>query len=120
MFRFGWERMEAKLIDKKFVKRRAANRNQTVHYQWWDFMVELPAEAGNKPVRLVIRERTFKLRNMDLGDTVPVLVNRRRTKAAFDLKDPQISTLAAEKLAKAAREAQQVADEERFQQKLSE
>ncbi len=119
MFRWGWDRVEAKLIDQKFVRRRPMNKDRTVHYQAWDYMVEL-REQTTKPIRLVIRERTYNLTNPQVGDVVPIRVNRKRTKAAFDLGDPRIGFGAAQKRSEAARKARQAEDEERFERKLRE
>ena len=76
-------------------------------------MVELPGADG-MPVRLTIKEKTFKLKDPQIGDTVPVLVNRRRTKASFDLKDPRIDAIAALDAREKARKAR---DEARFEAK---
>ena len=116
MFRIGWQRADAKLVDQKFVRRDAYNVKTGPYFQVWDYMVELPGADG-RPVRLVIREKTFKLKLPEVGGTVPVLVNKRRTKAAFDLKDPRID---AEASRKAREAAERDADEARFEQKLRE
>lgn len=56
----------------------------------------------------------------DLGETVPVLVNRRRTKAAFDLDDPSISPDARRKLGEQRHKAKAAAKKAEFEAKLSE
>jgi len=115
MFRIGWDRIDAKLIDKRFVERGSYNVHHSgSSYQVWEFMVEI-AEAGREPVRLLIREKTFKLILPEVGDTVPVLVNRKRTKAAFDLKDPRIDAIGALDRKEKAREAR---DKARFDAKM--
>ena len=116
MFRWGWTRLDAKLIDQKFVRRDAWNAKKPVYYQVWDYMVEVPGPDGD-PKRLVIREKTYKLDLPEVGGTVPVLVNRQRTKAAFDLKDPRID--AAARL-EAKEKARKERDERRFREKLGE
>ncbi len=114
MFRLGWDRIDAKLIDKRFVERGSYNVHHSgSSYQVWEFMVEI-AEAGGEPVRLLIKEKTFKLILPEVGDTVPVLVNRKRTKACFDLKDPRIDAIAALDARAKARKAR---DEARFEAK---
>ena len=115
MFRFGWDRIDAKLIDKRFVERGSYNVHHSgSSYQVWEFMVEI-AEAGGEPVRLLIKEKTFKLILPEVGDTVPVLVNKKRTKAAFDLKDPRIDAIGALERKEKAREAR---DKARFDAKM--
>jgi hypothetical protein len=66
------------------VRRHAYNAKTGPFFQVHDYMVELPGRDGS-PTRLVIREKTFKLK-LPLPATVPVVVNKRRTKAAFDLE----------------------------------
>lgn len=113
MFHRGWERSEAKLVDKRFVKK--ANHSNTLGApEIWEYMVELEGRDG-KPVRLTIREKSFKVVDHQLGVTVPVLVNPPRTEAVFDLKDPRIDAIAARKAKQAAQEA---ADKSRFDAKL--
>lgn len=114
MFRLGWERREAKLIDQRFLERGAYNVHSPVRYQVWEYLVEFHDEGGTT-VRLPIKEKTFKVDLPQLGGTVPILVNRRRTKAAFDLKDPRIDAVGR---LKARERRRKKADRERFEQKL--
>ena len=117
MFHFGWQKVDAKLIDQRFLSRESYNVHHSgSHYQVWEYMVELPG-ADCRPVRLTIEEKTFKLKDPRNGEMVPVLVNRKRTKAAFDLKDPRIDAIAAMKAREKAREAR---DEARFEAKRKE
>ena len=109
--RFGWTKVDAKLIDRKFVRRDSYNVERGIHYQVWDFMVEL----ADPPKRLVIREKTFKVDLPENGNPVPVLVNRRRTKAVFDLDDPRIDAVGR---LKAKEKRRRERDEERFREKL--
>ena len=116
--RLGWEPLEAKLIDQKFVSRDSYNAQHAarVTYQVWDYMVEIPGgDGGHK--RLVIREKSFKLELPEPGGTVPVLVNRQRTKAMFDLSDPRIDAAGIIDRRAARRKAR---DEARFEEKLRE
>ncbi len=39
-----WTQVEAKLIESRFVRRVVQPESET--YQTWDYMVELPGEAG--------------------------------------------------------------------------
>ena len=114
--RFGWGKVEATLIDRKFVRRDSYNVHGGGSYQVWDFMVELP-DPPNRPKRLVIREKTFKVDLPENGGTVPILVNRRRTTAVFDLDDPRIDAVGRlERRRKRRRER----DEQRFEEPLGE
>ncbi len=114
MFHLGWKKVDAKLIDQRFLRRDSYNVHHSgSSYQVWEYMVELPGADG-APVRLTIKEKTFKLKDPQIGDTVPVLVNRKRTKAAFDLKDPRIDAIAALEAREKARRAR---DEARFEAK---
>ena len=114
MFRFGWDHIDAKLIDQRFLRRGDYNVQTPGSYQVWEYIVEL-TEADGRTVRLPIKEKTFKLKLPDIGGTVPVLVNKRRTKAAFDLKDPRIDAIGALEEAEAARKER---DEARFEARL--
>ena len=114
----GWKSVDAKLIDQRFLKRGAyqSEMGGRTPYQVWEYMVELPAEQA-APVRLTIEEKTFKLGQPgpQIGETVPVLVNRKRTRGAFDLKDPRLDWQAARKDREGREKAE---DEVRFQAKL--
>ena len=109
---------------------RGAEQGQQVHperradgpsyvLQVWDFMVEVPGADG-QPTRLVIRVKNPTLDLPELGETVPVLVNRRRTKAAFDLDDPSISPDARRKLGEQRQKANAAAKKAKFEAKLTE
>ena len=114
----GWRPVDAKLIDQRFLKRGAyqSDAGGRTAYQVWEYMVELPAEHG-VPVRLTIEEKTFNLGHPgpQVGETVPVLVNRKRTQAVFNLKDPRLDWQAARK---AREEREKAEDETRFQARL--
>ena len=116
LFRWRWTKLDAKLVDQKFVRRDSYNVKSGGHYQVWDYMVEVPGLDGTRE-RLVIREKTFKLDLPEVGGTVPVLVNRKRTKAAFDLDDPRIDAVGR---LKAREKARKERDERRFREQLEE
>lgn len=114
---FGWDRLEAKLIDQRFVRRDAyqSERGGRTSFQVWEYMVELPLDEGG--TRLLIEEKTFNLGHPgpQIGDAVPIRVNRKRTKAAFDLDDPRLDWQAANERRERAERAE---DEARFKAKL--
>ena len=82
-------------------------------------MVELPGADG-QPTRLVIRVKGAGVDLPELGAMVPVLVNRRRTKTAFDLDDPSISIKARRKLRDQHHKAKAAEKKAKFDAKLSE
>jgi hypothetical protein len=82
-------------------------------------MVEVAGTNG-QPTRLVIRVKNPYLDLPHLGGTAPVLVNRRRTKAAFDLDDPGISPEARRKLGERQGREKAAAKRARFEAKRHE
>jgi hypothetical protein len=117
MFRWGWDRLDARLIDRRFIRRDAYNaHNPSSSYQVWEYLVEF-SDGGGRRVRLPIREKTFKIDVPENGGVVPIRVNRRRTKAAFDLDDPRIDAVGRRDRRAKAKKA---ADEARFKAKLDE
>jgi len=121
MLRIGWEKAQATLVARNRVSKSIHSRGDGPSYVLlvWDFMVEVPGTAG-EPTRLVIRVKNPSLDLPELGATVPVLVNRRRTKAAFDLDDPSISPDARRKLGEQRQKANAAAKKAKFDAKLSE
>ena len=119
MIRIGWERVQATLIDQVLVRKDAyqSEMGGRTPFQVWDYMVEVTGRDG-EPARLVIREKSFEVELPGVGQPVPVLVNRRRTKAAFDLDDPSISTRAKQRIAGEQRKKRQAATRARFDEKL--
>ncbi len=115
MLRIGWQKAQAKFVAQHRVRKSIEAREDGPSYvlQVWDYMVEVEGSDG-EPVRLVIRMRNPSLDLPELGGTVPVLVNRKRTKAAFDLKDPRLDWQAARK---AREERERAEDEARFEAK---
>ena len=114
----GWKPIDAKLIDQRFLRRDAyqSERGGRTPFQVWEYMVELPAEL-EAPVRLTIEEKTFNLGHPgpQIGDTVPVLVNRKRNRAVFNLRDPRLDW---EATLKATEKRERAEDEARFEAKL--
>jgi hypothetical protein len=121
MLRIGWEKAQAKFVARNRVSKSIQGREGGASYvlQVWDFMVEVP-RADGQPTRLVIRVKNPNLDLPDLGATVPVLVNRRRTKAAFDVDDPSISPDARRKLGEQRHKANAAAKKATFEAKRSE
>lgn len=112
------DRVDAKLIDKRFLRREHFQQNevQTTPYTVDEYMVELVGVDG-APVRLLIEEKSYNLNVPPpaVGDTVALLVNEKRTQAVFDRKDPSNDFMAAEGAREAARKDR---DEARFKAKL--
>jgi hypothetical protein len=121
MLRIGGEKAQAKFVARNRVSKSIQGREGGASYvlQVWDFMVEVPGADG-LPTRLVIRVKNPNLDLPDLGATVPVLVNRRRTKAAFDVDDPSISPDARRKLGEQRHKANAAAKKAKFEAKRSE
>lgn len=121
VFRIGWERERATLVAQNRVKKTRVTPERGPAYvlQVWDYMVELPGADG-EPTRLVIRVKNPDLELPQLGGEVPVVVNRRRTKAAFDTDDPTISPSARRKLGEARQKEKAAAKKAAFDAKLHE
>jgi hypothetical protein len=121
MFRIGWQKAQAKFVAQNRVKKSIQGRSDGPSYvlQVWDYMVEVPGTDG-QPTRLVIRVRNPDFDLPELGGTVPVVVNRRRTKAAFDDDDPSISPAARRKLGEQRQKANAAAKQAKFDAKRSE
>jgi hypothetical protein len=121
VLRIGWQTEQARFVAQNRVSKRMAAREDGPSYvlQVWDYMVEVPGRDG-QPTRLVIRVKNPFLDLPELGATVPVLVNRRRTKAAFDMDDPSISHDARRKLGEERQKAKAAAKKAKFQARLGE
>ena len=121
MLKIGWKKAQARLVAQNRVSKSIQGRSDGPSYvlQVWDYMVEVPGTDG-EPTRLVIRVRNPSLDLPELGGTVPVLVNRRRTKAAFDLDDPSISPEARRKLGERQHQEKVAAKKAKFDAKLAE
>jgi hypothetical protein len=63
----------------------------------------------------VIREKTYKLDLPEVGGMVPIRVNKKRTKAAFDLDGTEIDAVGRLERRQKAREER---DKQRFEDKL--
>lgn len=107
LFKLGWDRVEGTYLDTKFVKRKWEAGSK----RWFeinDYLVEI-AGADGRPVRLLIRDRAAFLKLPAPGSAVPLRVNKRRTKAAFDRRgtslDPSVALREHDEARRAADEA---------------
>jgi hypothetical protein len=122
MLRIGWQKTQAKLVAQNRVRKSVESGGEhgpSYILQVWDYMVEVPSADG-QPTRIVIRIKNPHLDLPELGGTVPVLVNRRRTKAAFDNSDPSISYDARRKLGEQRNKTKAAEKKAKFDAKLSE
>ena len=121
MLRIGWEKAQATFVAQNRVSKSIQSRGDGESYVLlvWDYMVEVDGTDG-EPTRLVIRVKNPNLDLPELGGAVPVLVNRRRTKAAFDLDDPSISPAARRKLGEQRSKAKAAEKRAKFDAKRAE
>jgi hypothetical protein len=111
--KFWWDRVDGILLDDKFVERKW-DAGSKRHFVIRDYAVETNDREG-RPVRLVIRDRALFLDLPPRGSSVPLRVNRKRTKAAFDRYNTSIDPSA--NLDEHDRQ-QRAADEARFEATL--
>lgn len=116
VFRFGLQRAQAKLISQYMVKEFFQAGNEPRMVEVWDYLVELPGSDG-QPKRLTIRVRGSGFKLPEPGNMVPVVVNRRRTKAHFDVDDPTISLGAQYRRGAQQRKEQAAVDKAEFEAK---
>jgi hypothetical protein len=60
VFRFGWEHIDAKLIDQRFLRRGDYNVNTPGSYQVWEYLVEFTDANGKNAT--AARKRAEKAR----------------------------------------------------------
>jgi hypothetical protein len=112
LLRFHWDRIEATLVDQRYDKTVGGDPP----LRRYEYMVEVPGLDG-EPVRLTFKEYVVKVDPPPVGERVGLRVNRKRTKAMFDLQDPRVNR----SLKTAAQvDAQRAADKARFREKLNE
>lgn len=114
VFRMGLTKEQAKLLSQYMVKEYVQGGTRPHMVQVWDYLVEVPGRDG-QPVRLTIRVKGLGFDLPEPGNMVSVLVNRRRTKAAFDVDDPRISRGARYERGARQRKAKAAADKEKFE-----
>lgn len=114
VFRRGLTSEQGTLLSSYMVKEFFSGGTEPRMVQVWDHLVEVPGRDG-EPVRLTIRVRGFGFDLPEAGRPVSVLVNRRRTKAAFDPDDPKISLGARHDRHASERKAKAAKDKARFE-----
>ncbi len=87
-----WDRVDATLVATRFVARKLSDSDGSgISYEIREYMVDVPAQRGQMPIRLTFEEKSFRVKGSpERGDVVPVIVNAERTKAMFDLGDERI------------------------------
>lgn len=118
VFRFGLEKAQAKLISQYMVKEYTPSDGPRGIVQVWDYLVEFPGTDG-QPTRLTIRTKGAGFTLPEPGHMVSVVVNRRRTKAHFDVDDPKISLGAQYDLGAQRRKDQAAKDKAEFERQRS-
>jgi hypothetical protein len=115
VFRLGLTKERATYLARHQVKEYVQAGDPPRMMEVWDHLVELPGPDG-EPVRLTIRVKGFGFQLPEPGTaTVPVVVNRRRTKAHFDADDPSISLGARYEAGKRGRKAKAARDRAAFE-----
>ena len=108
--------VEGRVIDKRHVRKFLARfDSSSVTVSVDEYLVEFSGPDG-QPVRLAIKEQSvhLPLRGVHVGQTVPLHVNRRGTKAVFGHFEPVVSR--AEK--RRRKKEQEARDKARFAEKL--
>lgn len=111
-----WRLVESRVIDKRHLKKFLARFSSSIATVSVDeYLVEFSGPDG-QPVRLTIKEQSvhLPLRGVNVGQTVPLHVNRRGTTAVFGHFEPVV-TWAEQRRRKKQRLAR---DEARFAEKL--
>jgi len=86
-----WDRVDATLVDARFVARKLRSGGSSGSYEIREYMVDVPGQNGEPLTRLTFEEKSFRVRGYpERGDIVPVIVNAERTKTMFDLSDERI------------------------------
>ena len=118
--RWRWALVEGKVIDKRHIKKYLARYDASSHMVSVDeYMVEFPRPAGDgKLGRAVIKAQSVNLpiQGVSVGQTVPLHVNKKGTKAVFGRFEP--ADARAKK--KQSEKEQRAKDEQRFKEKLEE
>lgn len=114
--RWRWPLVDGRLIDKRHLKKFLARYDSSsVIVSIDEYLVEFPGPDG-QPARLAIKEQSgyVPVRGLEIGQTVPLHVNRKGTKAVFGRFEPVHS-----RAEKRRREKERLArDEARFKEKL--
>lgn len=114
----AWEKVDATLVDKRFVSRSSYNIDRpSASYEVWEYMVQLPGLDG-RPKRLAFNEKSFEVELPTKTKTVPILVNKKRTKATFDLSDARIGFRVKQRQAEQRAKEKQAEAAARFERNL--
>ena len=108
-------RYQAHLVARACVAMILDQRVAAVICEWHeDYIVQFAGPDGGQK-RLVIRQNASRLNLPPASQPVPILVNKKRTKAAFDLGGTSIDAIGNDKRQTAAEKASADA---RFKRKL--
>jgi hypothetical protein len=113
-----WPLVEGRVIDKRHLKKYLARYDATsVMVSVDEYLVEFPRPDGGTG-RTTIKGQSVRLplRGVHVGQTVPLHVNKRGTKAVFGRFEPVVSWSERRRRDKARR----ANDEARFAEKLRE
>jgi len=115
-----WPLIEGKVIDKRHIKKFLARFDSSSYMVSVDeYMVEFPRpDGGAEHGRAVIKAQSAHLpiQGVSVGQTVPLHVNRKGTKAVFGHFEPVVPRAERKRREKERR----AKDEQRFKEKLSE
>jgi hypothetical protein len=109
--------VEGRVIDKRHLRKFLARFSSSIATVSVDeYLVEFSGPDG-QPVRLTIKEQSvhLPLSGLNVGQTVPLHVNRRGTKAVFGHFEPVVTRAEQRRRKK----EQQARDKARFAEKLN-
>jgi hypothetical protein len=112
-----WRLVEGRVIDKRHLRKFLARFSSSIATVSVDeYLVEFSGPDG-QPVRLTIKEQSvhLPLSGLNVGQTVPLHVNRRGTKAVFGHFEPVVTRAEQRRRKK----EQQARDKARFAEKLN-
>lgn len=114
-FKIGWEKVDARVVDFRLHKLVVQNGDAgSYNHEICDYIVQFAGSDGGQK-RLMIRQNASRLNLPPASQPVPILVNKKRTKAAFDLDGTSIDAIGNYKKQTAADKASADA---RFKRKL--
>ena len=114
-FKIGWEKVEARVVDHRLHRLVVHNGDPgSYNHEICDYIVQFAGPDGRQK-RLSIRQNSSLLNLPPASQPVPIVVNKKRTKAAFDLKGTAIDAIGNYKK-RVAEEKKR--DDERFKRQL--